>query len=457
MGERGHMSQLSVQQPRTLRPVALLVAVLVLACVSTAWSGIKKYEGDLPTIDPAFSAIAPENRPLLYERLIASYRRDYLFRMVANDGRKLSEGMAVYYLQRELQSLVDMWRGTGNPAYLDMARSLTLQALDEAAAHPLPLVWHDEPRGDWPCFYLETVAEETGGHSQLCDFQGSAGFLLVARALSEIADPNWRPIADFVEREVIEKWLYHQPAITSADLVRPDSFAIVLRILNGARDVREHFACLCLDLDELGYRTYAYPTWAERLIELYLTPRYDPNEPPPNSEGIERAIPADWGLFAHVADEGYVWLLIPDYGASTPDAALDTSHANRTAWLACRAYTRGLIDESIMDGLINTFKFRIWAPAKGPFYFNNYTDGSDGALGALQPGRGGNVWFGWHRLASFDPDLEALFLSLAYDLTNGGPNLPEGAQNKMMQNAPLCLEAWGTRLLGSKGQLYSFP
>ena len=451
------MSQPSVERHRSARPVALPAAILLLACAWTAFGGIKKYEGDLPALDPAFSAIAAENRPLLYERLVAGYGRDYLIRMATNDGRKLSDGMAVYYLQRELQSLVDMWRGTGNPAYLDMAKGLTLQAIAEATANPLPLIWHNEPRGDWPCFYLETVADETGGHSQLCDFQGSAGFLLVARALWETADPNWRSITDFVEHQVVEKWLYHRPSISVADLADPDGFRILLGILNSARDAREHFACLCLDLDELGYRTYPYQTWAERLIELYLTPRYDSNEPVPNSEGIEGAIPEDWGLFVRVADEGYVWLLIPDYGAGTPDAALDTSHANRTAWLACRAYAEGLIDESVMDGLINTLKFRIWAPAKGPFYFNNYSDGTDGMLGPLKPGRGGNVWFGWHRLASLDRDLEALFLSLAYDLTNGGPNLPDGAQNKMMQNAPLCLEAWGTRLLGSKGELYSFP
>lgn len=451
------MGRSSVQRHRSARPVALPAAVFLLVCVSTACGGIKKYEGDLPALNPDLAAIAAENRPLLYERLIAAYGRDYLIRMAANDGRKLSDGMAVYYLQRELQSLVDMWRGTGNPAYLDMAKGLTLQAIAEATANPFPLIYHNEPRGDWPCFYLQTVADETGGHSQLCDFQGSAGFLLVARALWETADPNWQSITEFVEREVVEKWLYHQPSIRSASLANPNGFKTLLGILNGARDVREHFACLCLDLDALGYRTYPYRTWAQRLIELYLTPRYDSNEPAPNSEGLEDIIPKDWGLFVRVADEGYVWLLIPDYGAAAPDAALDTSHANRTAWLACRAYEEGLTDESVMQGLINTLKFRIWAPTKGPFYFNNYSDGTDGMLGLLEPGRGGNVWFGWHRLASFDRDLEALFLSLAYDLTNGGPNLPDGAQNKMMQNAPLCLEAWGTRLLGSKGEVYRFP
>ncbi len=451
------MSQVPVQQCRSVRSAASFAAVLVLACATIACCGIKKYEGDLPVLHPNASATSAENRPLLYERLIATFTRDYLLRMAANDGRKLNDGMTVYYLQRELQSLVDMWRGTGNPAYLDLAKWLTVQAIDEAAARPMPLIRQGQPRGNWPCFYLDKVAGETGGHNQLCDFQGSVGFLLVARALREVDDPDWRQVADFVEQSVVEKWLYYPPSVTSQQLAGSNSFATVLALLNSGRDVREHFACLCLDLSELGYETYTYRAWAERLIELYLTPRYDLDEPAPNSQGMESAVPVDWGLFVQVADEGYLWLLIPEYGVGTPDAALDTSHANRTAWLACRAYSEGLVDEMVLDGLINTLKFRIWAPAKGPFYFNNYCDGGDGMLGRLLPGRGGNVWFGWHRLAAYDPDLEALFLGLAYDLTDGGPNLPDGAQNKMMQNAPLCLEAWGARLLGSKGQPDRFP
>lgn len=451
------MSQVPVQPRRLRRPATSLAAALVLFCAAVACCGIKKFDGDLPALRPDLAALAVENRGLLHERLIAAYGRDYLIRMAVNDGRRLNDGMTIYYLQRELQSLVDMWRGTGNPAYLAIARSLTLQAIDEATANPMPLIRHGNTRGDWPCFYLDKVAAETGGHNQLCDFQGSAGFLLVARALCEIDDPNWRPIADFVERDIVEKWLYYQPSVTPEQLTAPSSFRTLLPLLNSGRDSREHFACLCLDLDGLGYDKYAYRTWAERLIELYLTPRYDPNEPAPNSAEMGNTVPSDWGLFVRIADEGYVWLLIPDYGSGTADLALDTSHANRTAWLACRAYAEGLVDETVLDGLLNTLKLRIWAPEKGPFHFNNYTDGSDGMLGDLLPGRGGNVWFGWHRLAAYDPDLETLFLALAYDLTNGGPNLPVGAQNKTMLNAPLCLEAWGTRLLGSKGQPDRFP
>jgi len=435
------------------------VVISVFACV-LAWPAharSRPHEVPVSPSDPILSPATIETGSPLSIQLIAAFEQDYLTHAANNEPRSFSEGMTVYYLRRELQALVDMWRATGDMAYLDCAKRLTLQALGAATANPRPLIWHEEPRGDWPCFYLPAVEVETGGHNQLCDFQGSVGFLMVARALRQVRDPAARDITAFVESEIVEKWLYYKPSITPWHMQNDNSFENVLAILNTGRDVREHFACLCLDLHKLGTRKYTYRLWAKRLLDLYLTIRYEPNQPAPDSEGIEDLIPEDWGLFAQEAEEGYTWLLIPNYAANSSVAAIDTSHGNRTAWLAARAYSEGLVDESVLNGLINTLEFRIWAPEKGLFYFNNYTDGSDGELDGLAPGRGGNVWFGWHRLATYDEDLEALFLALACDLAAGGPNLPSNAQNKTMANAPLCLEAWGARLLSSKGQPHSFP
>jgi hypothetical protein len=53
--------------------------------------------------------------------------------------------------------------------------------------------------------------------------------------------------------------------------------------------------------------------------------------------------------------------------------------------------------------------------------------------------------------------LKDLFISLAYDLTNGGPNIPKGAQNKAMEEAPLCFYAWAARLLSANGDPKIFP
>ena len=435
--------------------VALVVCTTTLVGAMPTSSRARRVSAQQPKVRASKTGLA--KTVLSVESLIVAFDEAYLARIAADEDRCLCEGMTVYHLRRELQALVDMWRATGDLAYLDCARSLTLQAIHEATANPRMLIWHDEDRGDWPCFYLSTVEADTGGHSQLCDFQGSVGFLLVARALREVDDAAADDIVAFVETEIVEKWLYYKPAMTPWQMQNADSFNYVLATLNTGRDTREHFAGLCLDLQELGATGYDYRMWAERLIELYLTVRFDPNEPAPNSDGIENLIPDNWGLPAQQADEGYTWLLVPNYDADSNVPAIDTSHANRTAWLATRAYSKGLIDERVVDGLINTFKFQIWAPKKGPFYFNNYADGSDEALGDLTAGRAGNVWFGWHRLAAYDADLANLFIDLAADLIDGGPNLPDGAQNKTMANAPLCLEAWGARLLAPDGQVDRFP
>jgi hypothetical protein len=366
--------------------------------------------------------------------------------------------MTVYYLRQELQALTDMWRATGDDTYLDVATNLTLQAIEAAINQRLPLICHGEHRGDWPCFYLESVQAQTGGHNQLCDFQGCAGFLQVARILQQLNRPEWETIADFVEYQVVEKWLYYKSAVTTWDLiVSPNSARYLLASLNSGRDVREHFACICLDLHRLGRRDYPYDAWAGLLIDLYLTPRYDPNQPAPYQDKIADRIPANWGLFVRSTPDGHRWLAIPNYDPTRWSEPTDTSHANRVAWLAARAYDEGLIGTDVIEGLLNTFRYQIWAPEKGPFYFNNYADGSDGEMDGLSSGRGGNVWFGWHRLAAYDEGLRALFLNLAYDLTAGGQNLPYGAQNKSMLNAQTCLEAWAARLLAEQGQPRSFP
>ena len=435
---------------------AVILCTCVLSVDLRADAGVQEYGIVLPNLDPTFSPLAVENRPLLADRLLVAFERDYATHFTRTEGRSLCEGMVVYHLQRELQACVDMWRATGDIVYLDQAANLALCAIAEARETPRPLLWHGEFRGLWPCFYLDTVVADTGGHSQLCDFQGSAGFLTVARALREVNLPAWRQIADFVEYEIVWKWLYYKPSIAREYLAGPESDKYLLSLLNTARGVREQFACICLDLHALGYASHPYRDWAKLLIDLYLTPRYDRSQPAPREDRMPGRIPADWGLPVVVTDDGAVCLSIPDANPDNPTGVLDTSHANRTVWLAAKGYAERLVDRRILEGLANTLRYRIWAPEKGPFYFNNYVDGSDGELDGLGPGRGGNIWFDWHRLAAYNRDLEELFLSIAYDLTDGGPNLPAGAQNKTMREAPLCFGAWAVRLL-SAGQTRTFP
>lgn len=451
---------MNCELPRSTRCAAVVCLVVSLAVpiVLHAQALPKIQEVALPRLNPDISPLAVENQAALLDRLMLGFGRDYSTQYMASLGRNLADATTIYFLRQELQGFVDMWRATGKTAYLDHATSLTLQAIQEATANTTPLILHGRDyRGEWPTFFLPSVVAQTNGHSQLCDYQGCSGFMQVARALHQVNDPTWRQIADFVEQKVLEKWLYHRSSVTQAHLTGGNSFPYLMATLNSGRDVREHFAAICIDLYRLGYRRYPYWDWATLMVDLYLTPRSDPNQTAPHAEAIPNRVPLNWGLLVRTDSQGYVWLSVPHYDPNRWTEVSDTSHANRAAWLAAKAYSEGMIDKSVVEGLINTLRWKIWAPEKGPFYFNNYVDGSDGPMGGLPSGRGGNVWFGWHRLATYDDTLNTLFISMGYDLTSGGPNIPEGAQNRVMINAATCLQAWAARLLASKGQPTRFP
>ena len=199
------------------------VLTLCLAALAIAASGVPvstqtsptTYEMVLPSLNPDLPASAEENLPLLYQRLLMAFAGDYGTYLMDHQNRDLADGMTVYYLRQELQALTDMWRATGKDIYLDLAADLSLRAIQAAIDNRRPLLDHGESRGDWPCFYLESVQAQTGGHSQLCDFQGCAGFLNVACILQQLNRPEWEPITDFVEHQVVEKWLYYKPSITT--------------------------------------------------------------------------------------------------------------------------------------------------------------------------------------------------------------------------------------------------
>jgi hypothetical protein len=359
-----------------------------------------------------------------------------------------------------------MWRATGNLSYLDKAKELTLKAIADANSNQRILLWYGQSRGEWPCFYLASVLLETGGHNQLTDYQGAHGFMMVAHVLKDENISGWQEISDFVEKKIIEKWLYYNPARTLADYTGNQSVYrhYLLANLNRGRDNREQFAGICLDLSELGYQKYPYRNWAQFLFDIYLTEKTSLDElwPDPCFRSTypehpdDSKVPLDWGLY-HQEDGTLIW----SWGLSDLEnyGTLDTSHANRTIWAACQALEKGLLSKkTTLNNLIVSFKKNIWVAQKGPFYFNNYINGQDGEVqGGGAGGLRGNIWFGWHRLAAYDDSLKDLFISLAYDLTNGGLHIPPGAQNKAVKEAPLCLIAWAARLISSQGKPEVFP
>jgi hypothetical protein len=456
MTQSWHSSNIQASRHRVLL-FAVLNSILVSALVCPA----SESDARLPSLKPNLSPLAEANRPLLFKRLVAAFDQRYAAHLRKNGIRNLADDFAVYYLRQELQALIDMWRATGNLTYLQQAKELVFKAMADAKSSPRRLLWHNRPRGTWPCFLNKQVEKQTGGHNQICDFQGAAGFLMVANALKQAEQDGWKEIADFVERGIVEKWLFYIPSLRPNSFQGPRSSIYILTALNTARDKREHFATMCMDLHRLGFRKYPYQLWAEYLTNLYIGLRANPSQRPPGAWALGRRAPGDWGVIPRKSTGGYVWYFIPDSKRKDKIAVLDTGHANRTAWLAAKAYHEGLIDRARIDGFINTLKKHIWKPQKNPFYFANFVDGSDAPYqdpkhGSLPPGYKGHVWFGWHRLAAYDDNLKDLFLSLAYDLTRGGPNMPL-SQNKTMENAPLCLYAWAARLSSTEGQIQMFP
>jgi hypothetical protein len=430
--------------------IASLAYVAVCCQPATALNADTNTFG-ITALDQQFSPLAENNRPLLFKRIVATFDSKYQIRKSKSSHNNLSDGLAAYYLPRELQALLDMWRATKNLSYLTGAKKLVFETMAEAQKNQHILLWHDQERGTWPCFFTKDIEKITGGHAQLNDFQCSAGFMMVADALNQAHESGWKEIADFVEKQIVGKWLFCNPNIKLEDLTGPKSAMYLLITLDSGRDKREHYATICMDLHKLGYHRYPYQQWSEFLIQTYLGDRVSLEQPIPNADKLGNAIPKDWdwGIIRNKTTGGFIWYWTKDI------VILDTSHANRTVLLATKAYNEGLIDRAKLEGFINTLKYQIWAPGKGPFHFNNFIDGTDREVSGMGPGEIGNLWFGWHRLAAYDQTLRELFISIAYDLTNNGPNVI--GQNKGMEEAPLCLLAWGARLLAEDGEPQKFP
>jgi hypothetical protein len=436
---------------------SILPAIIILAfdTPSNAIGLIDINSTPVPQLNQQWPPLSAENNTLLFQRIIATFNNKYKTRIAKTSHNDPADKYSVYYLRQELQALIDMWRATNDNVYLNKAKFLVLKSIDASVSSQRQLLWHNQPRGTWPCFFSKELEKITGGHGQLWDFQGAAGFMMVAVALKQNQDSDWRKIADFVEANIITKWLFYNPSIKPEYYSSPESNKTILTVLDGARDKREHFASICMNLNSLGYNKYPYQQWAVLLVNIYLSEKPDSNSICPVSGIPNQTVPKDWGVTPNKLTNGYIWYWMIDWKNQLLSIQ-DTSHANRTVWLATKAYSENMLDTNRLNRFINTFKYQVWAKNKGPFYFNNYIDGTDTKAQQLGPGKNGNVWFGWHRLAAYDDVLKDLYISIAYDLTNGGGNIPD-SQNKQMEEAPLCFLAWAARLLAPNGQPQLFP
>jgi len=347
-----------------------------------------------------------------------------------------SDATNAYHSRQYIQSLIDMYAATGKAAYLTTASNLAMHAIREAWANSHMLLDNGTPRGAWPCWYHDDCPT-TGGHNELSDFQCCAGLLMVAETLRKArrygrADA----IADFVENEVVFKWLSRYGSNPVHGL---DSHKALLNVLDTGRDKLEHFAGICSQLHRLGRTTYPYWFWAWLLRTMYIARR----------DGLQDTarlprmdFPPDWGIT--MPGSCYEWRWV------APTLVMqDTNHANRTVWLAAESVDRGELPAEYMKGFVRTFKDRIWDRTKLPqLYFRNCIDGTDPEVQGMGPGGKGNLWFGWHRLSRYDAEIAGLFMSLAVDwVTNDGEGIYGQMGHGGMTDAPLCLLAWAARML----------
>jgi len=269
----------------------LFLFILCSIYISVVICSASESNEPLPELNSQASPLDKINRDLLLKRLIAAFDRKYAAHIQKNKSKNLSEDMAVYYLRQELQALIDIWRATGKSSYLEQANNLVIRAMTDAKSNQRPLLLHNRTRGTWPCFFLKSAESQTGGHNQLCDFQGSAGFLMVADALKQAGLNGWKDIADFVEKDIVEKWFFYTPEVKPEHFQGNKSEIYLLSVLNIARDIREHFAVICMDLNKLGYQKYPYQQWARFLTNLYIGARSDLLQSPPKALGLGRRAP----------------------------------------------------------------------------------------------------------------------------------------------------------------------
>ncbi len=432
--------------------------ILLLGLLLLSKAALSAKPNDLLTsLNSTISPLNEDNYPLLFQRLVEAYdiqysrKKDPLIRNLAND-------QEVYYLRQEIQSLIDMYRATDNQKYIITAYNLVKQSIFQAEKNAKSYIIRGKTYGIWPCFFSKSLKNATNGHSQIADFQASAGFMMVASILHEKNMIGWDKIADFVEHQVLEKYFNYIENSHLQKLNGPDNLNYLFAVLHTARDKREHFACICMDMHKLGRTRYPYGQWAETISNLYMIPRKDLSQSHPQSKKLGKLVPKEWGLVKRTDTGGFQWY----WQIRKKLVIQDTSHANRTVWTALKGYESGIVDPNIVKGLINTFNKQIWKPGYKTFFFTNYLHGkrteylrSSGITSP--PGFKGLVYFGWHRLAAYDDNIKDIYISMGYDITNGAKNFPEKTQNISMENAKICYLAWAARLISENQNQKLFP
>ena len=142
---------------KTIFVIYLLAGLIPNRILAT--SSVVDFKNKIPLLNPTISPLDPANRDLLFKRLIATFDYKYEIRHLKNSDKNLADSYTVYYLRRELQALIDMWRATDNPAYLEQAKKLVFKAIADAKSNQHQLLWRNQSRGNWPCFFSKAIEE----------------------------------------------------------------------------------------------------------------------------------------------------------------------------------------------------------------------------------------------------------------------------------------------------------
>ncbi|RKY04500.1 MAG: hypothetical protein DRP56_09960, partial [Planctomycetota bacterium] len=391
-------------------------------------------------------ALNPETGISLVKLAFDQYYEDHYEEL-----QNYAEPQQFYYFRYEAQALIDMYNATGDDAYLARAKTIAQKAIADAIANPVEVTYGNDSLGSYPCFtHLSSM-----DHTQLTDFQGGLGLLIIAEELKAHGDSYYQTICDFVETNLVDKWFKRIRRDFAAGPEYDDFYAqiwsdsdtkydIVELVIDGARDKREMFGLICLILKQMGYTLYPYEDYSDYMFTQAFTIRPDVDAPDwPYNTDIHKS----WGLM----DQGdgtieLYWMTQFTYDYY-PVKQMSTRHASRTVWSAVEAYQRGTISQAAVTALVATFKKKMWDPAYvgqsytgdprltasidpndyypvGPNYFfvHNQTDGTDldikeAVYGYVQqPGRHGTIAMGWHRLAQYDNDIKTLLSRIADDL-----------------------------------------
>jgi hypothetical protein len=178
----------------------LLLVVFSSLCIFYIAYAAPVLDINLPGVNPNLSPLAEDNRILLLKRFVVAFDHGYAAHLKKTENKNLAEGYTIYFLRQELQALLDMWRATGKLTYLEQAKTLVFKTITDTQLNQRQLLYDNQTRGNWPCFFSKDIEKATGGHGQLYDFQGSAGFMMVADALHQAKESGWKEIADFVEK-----------------------------------------------------------------------------------------------------------------------------------------------------------------------------------------------------------------------------------------------------------------